>query len=299
MNFYYENSNGRKIDLNAPPFLGVKSNDLFNYRWNYVTQGQAVQKIVKFEKAMVERRFQVLISGDIEHNYLGNLELFLQLTDVDINNLEMGKLWIDDYYLEGYIFASTKPKRYLNTTKTIVELDIVCENGNWQSEEVYHFRVGREVPEEEEEYTGYGIYYPYDYNYDYSAPFGKNTIVNEAYFDTDFELTFFGVNTEPSITIGGNLYHVNLPNELQLEADDILVINSKKKTVTIRRTRLDEHDKPYVQTENVFAYRDKQWNIFEKIKSGGNTVLKDENVAIDLKLFYERSEPKYTEAKWT
>lgn len=300
MNFRYENSNGMVIDLNQPPFLGVVSNDLVSYKWKYITQGQAVQKIVKFEKAMVERKFQVLISDKSEHDYLGKLELFLQRTDIDINNLEMGKLWVDDYYLEGYIFASTKTKRYLGTTKTLIELQIVCENGNWQSEELYHFRIGRTVPEEEEEYTGYGIYYPYDYNYDYSAPFGKNTIINEAYFDTDFELTFYAPNEEPSITIGGNTYHIKLRDAgLGLIGSDYMKINSKKKTVTIYRIRYDENNDPYTVTENVFAYREKQYNIFEKIKSGGNAILKSDEVAVDLKLFYERSEPKWTEAKWT
>lgn len=286
MNFYYENSNGRKIDLNQPPFIGIKSNDLFSYDWDYITQGQSVQKIVKFEKTMVKKNFQVLISGQTERLYAGNLELFLQLTDVDINNLQMGKLWIDDYYLEGYIIASKKKKRYLNTVKTLIDLTIICEKGNWQSEELWRFRQDH-TEDEGEQYTGYGIVYPYDYNYDYSAPFGKNTIVNESYFDTDFEITFYGALEEPEITIGGNLYHIYY----ELGADDYLKINSKTKTATVVRYNGDK--------VNVFNYRDREWNIFEKIKGGGNLVIKPRNAIVDVKLFYERSEPKWTEAKWT
>lgn len=285
MNFYYENSNGRKIDLNKPPFLGVLSNNLFEFEWDYVTQGQAVQKIVKFEKYMKQKTFQVLLSGLDDHDYLGNLELFLQLTDVDINNLQMGKLWVDDYYLEGYIFASSKPKRYLNTTKTLIECSLICENGNWQSEEIYRFRAG--IEDEHEEYTGYGIHYPYEYPYDYAAPFSSNTIVNESYLDTNFEITFYGALEQPQITIGGNLYKIRC----DLGPDDYLKINSKTKTAIVTRQNGEQ--------ENVFAYRDKSYNLFEKIKWGGNLVIKPENAAIDVKLFYERSEPKFTEAKWT
>jgi len=287
MNFYYENSNGRIIDLNQPPFLGVKSNDLFSFKWDYVTQGQAVQKIVKFEKYMKEKRFQVLLSGLDDHDYLSNLELFLQLTDVDINNLQMGKLWMDDYYLEGYIFASSKPKQYLDTNKTLIECSLICEKGNWQSEEVYRFRKNYDDSEEHDDYTGYGITYPYEYKYDYSAPFKNNTIVNESYLDTDFEITFYGAFTNPNITIGGNLYKV----KRTLGADDYLKINSKYKTAIITRHNGTQ--------ENVFAYRDKSWNLFEKIKWGGNTVIKPDSLAVDVLLYYERSEPKFTEAKWT
>ena len=287
MNFYYENSNGRKIDLNEPPFLGVKSNNLWSFKWDYITQGQAVQKIVKFEKAMVERNFQVVISGIDEARYLGNLELFLQLTEADINNVKMGKLWLDDYYLEGYIIASTKPRKYLNTTMTIVELTVVSEKGNWQSEESYHFRIGRNSPDEQEEYTGYGIYYPYEYNYDYAAPFDSSTIVNEAYLDTDFEIRFYGAYNRPEIRIGGNLYKINY----DMDADDYIVINSKYKTAIL--THYDGSQ------ENMFQYRERKWNLFEKIKSGGNLIIKPDDLAVDVTLFYERSEPKWTEAKWT
>lgn len=287
MNFYYENSNGRKIDLNKPPFLGVKSNDLFSYEWDYITQGQSVQKIVKFEKYMKQKKFQVLISGLDDHDYRSHLEQFLQLTDVDINNLRMGKLWVDNYYLEGYIFASTKPKRYVGTNKTLIELTLICEKGNWQSEETYHFRIGHNDSDEHDEYTGYGITYPYEYPYDYSAAFSNNTIVNESYLDTDFELTFYGANSHPHVVIGGETYDVGYA----LGADDYMIINSKRKIVQVVKQN--------GTIVNVFKYRHTDYNIFEKIKSGGNLVIKDNNVAIDLKLFYERSEPKWTEAKWT
>lgn len=287
MNFYYENSNGRKIDLNKPPFLGVLCNNLFEFKWDYITQGQAVQKIVKFEKYMKQKKFQILIDGKSEREYLGNLELFLQLTDVDINNVEMGKLWIDDYYLEGYIFASSKPKRYLHTNKTLIECTIICEKGNWQSEELYKFYPNYDDSDQHQDYTGYGIYYPYDYPYNYSAPFSNNTILNESYMDTDFEITFYGANNAPEITIGGNLYKVGY----SIGVDDYLKINSKTKTVVVTKYN--------GQKINVFRYRDKSHNIFEKIKAGGNIVQKKKSVSIDVKLFYERSEPKYTEAKWT
>lgn len=290
MNFYYENSNGRKIDLNKPPFLGVKSNNLFEFKWDYVTQGQAVQRIVKFEKYMKEKKFQVLLSGLDDHDYLGNLELFLQLTDVDINNLKMGKLWVDDYYLEGYIFASSKPKRYLNTTKTLIECSLICEKGNWQSEELYRFIPGVDDSDQHDDYTGYGITYPYDYKYDYSAPFVSNMIVNESYLDTDFEITIYGPVADKDhnyITIGDNLYQI----KKTLGLNDYMKINSKLKTATIYKNDNTE--------ENVFAYRNKSANLFEKIKGGRNVVLKPDSLAADVLLFYERSEPKFTEAKWT
>lgn len=293
MNFYYENSNGRKIDLNKPPFLGVKCNNLFEFEWDYVTQGQAVQKIVKFEKYMKEKKFQVILSGLDDHDYLGNLELFLQLTDMDINNLQMGKLWIDDYYLEGYIFASSKPKPYLNTTKTLIECSLICEKGNWQSEELYIFRQNYDDSEQHDDYTGYGITYPYDYPYDYSAPFNSKYIVNESYLDTDFEIIMYGPWTRathsqwPNISIGGQLYEV----KRNIGVNEYLRINSKTKVVELVSY--------YGVHENVFAYRNKNHNIFEKIKYGGNLVVKPDELSAEVRLFYERSEPKYTEAKWT
>jgi hypothetical protein len=225
---------------------------------------------------------------------LGNLEQFLQLTDVDINNLQMGKLWVDDYYLEGYIFASDKKRRYLSTNLTAIDLTVVCEKGNWQSEETWKFKIDH-VDEDPEQYTGYGIVYPYDYPYNYSAPFSTNTILHESYMDTDFEITFYGAwvmeqgdpESGPKITIAGNVYNVNY----ELGPDDYMKINSKTKTAVVHRYNGEKI--------NVFMYRNKNYNLFEKIRGGGNPVIKPQNAIVDVKLFYERSEPKYTEAKWT
>lgn len=285
MDFYYVNSNGRKIDFTKPPYLGVMSNNLFEFKWDYITQGQAVQKIVKFEKYMKEKTFQVVISGNTDKEYRENLDKFLQLTDVDINNLQMGRLYVGDYFLDCYIFASGKKKRYVGTLKTMVDTSIICENGNWQSEEKWSFRGG--INSDDPEATGNGILYPYDYNYDYSAPFTTDTIINESYMDTDFEIVFYGNEKEPQISIGGNLYHI----QRVLNIDDYLTINSKKKTAIVTKYN--------GQKINVFNDRDRDCNLFEKIKGGGNLVLfEDEDAAVDVTLFYERSEPFWGDQKW-
>ena len=285
MDFYFVNSNNRKIDFTKAPYIGLMSNDLFDFTWDYITQGQAVQKIVKFEKRMKTKNFSVVVSGGTDREYRENLDKFLQLTDVDINNLRMGKLYVGDYYLECYIYASSKQSKYIATNKTLIECTIVCENGNWQSDEKWRFYAGG--VEGEGETTGNGILYPYDYMYDYSAPFGKNTIINESYLDTDFEMVFYGPSLLPEVTIGGYDYRINY----ELGANDYLVINSKSKTCTVIR-----YDGERI---NVFKYRDRDWNIFEKIKSGGNLVILNNQQALDVTLFYERSEPFWGDQKWT
>ena len=285
MDFYYVNSNGRKIDFKKKPYIGVMSNNLFEFKWDYITQGQAVQKIVKFEKYMKEKTFQVVISGNTDKEYRENLDKFLQLTDVDINNLQMGRLYVGDYFLDCYVFASGKKKQYVGTRMTRVECSIICENGNWQSEEKWRFIRG--INSESNETTGNGILYPYDYMYDYSAPFGTDTIINESYMDTDFEMVFYGANLLPEVTIGGNDYRINYA----LDADDYLVINSKKKIAEVTK---------YNGTKvNVFKYRDRDWDIFEKIKGGGNLVILNNNTSLDVTLYYERSEPFWGDQKWT
>ena len=104
---------------------------------------------------------------------------------------------------------------------------------------------------------------------------------------TDFELTFYGPIVLPEVTIGGNVYRVNH----EVEAGEYLKINSKTKTVTLYK--IDG------TTENLFAYRDRDNYIFEKIHAGGNIVLWNNEELWDIRLFYERSEPKWSEIKWT
>lgn len=287
----YVNSNGREIDLTQPPFIGEASNGLLGFKWNPITQGQAVLKIVKFEKTMIEKKFKVVISGDDDADYYDNLEKFLQLTDVDINNLKMGRLYMGEYFLEGYIVASGKPRRYLATNKTVIECSFVCEKGNWQKEGKFYFHRDaiEQSAEGNDDYTANGIDYDYDYDYDYCAPFGKGTIINESYFDTDFEITFYGAMQNPKVIIGGNTYEfINTP----ISADEYIKINSKTKTAILYRKSGEQ--------VNIFKFRNRDFGLYEKIKGGGNVVIIDDNHAnIDITLFYERSEPKWGNNLWT
>lgn len=284
---YYVNSEGREIDLTKPPYIGEKSNDLLSYRWAYQTMGQAVQRIVKFEKVMVEKKFHVIVSGADEVEYYDNLEKFLQLTDIDINNNKMGKLYIGKYYLEGYIFANSKPKRYLGTNKTLIECEFVCERGNWQREETYNFHDAGGF-DGEQQYTGNGILYPYNYPYDYSAPFGKNSILTEAYLDTDIEIIFYGATSTPKVTIGGNIYEfIDCP----LGQNEYIVLNTQKKSAILYKVN--------GETENIFKKRNKEHYIYQKLKGGNNVVLLDNNMKVDITLFIERSEPKWGDKVWT
>jgi hypothetical protein len=284
MDFYYKNSQGVIINFNEEPFLGLKNNNLFDYSWTYITQGQAVQKIVKFEKVMVEKSFPVVISGDTNEKYLANLDHFLQLIDVDIDRLQMGELHVGKYYLECYIFASGKNGHYLDTNKSKLTLSIVCERGNWQSSELFDYSHGGE---HEQDITVSGIDYPYDYMYDFNEGFDKNMIVNESYMGTDFELTFFGPTLLPEVIIGGNVYRINK----ELYKDEKIVVNSKTKTVTLYKAD--------GSAENAFAYRDRDNYIFQKIQAGGNMVHWEHDLVWTIMLYYERSEPKWSDIVWT
>ena len=284
--FYYINSERQKIDFTKAPFIGEKSNDLLSYKWDYITQGQAVQKIVKFEKRMKEKKFHVLITADDERRYYGALEQFLQAVDVDINNLKMGRLYIGDYYLECYIFANSKPKRYLNTTKTLLECTAICERGNWQREFTFHFNTSG-THEENTQYAANGIIYPYDYMYDFSPTYGKNEIRSESYMDSDFEMVFRGAMDNPKIVIGGNTYEfIDCP----IASDEKIIVNSKTKTALLYRNN--------GEIENVFPKRNREFNIYQKIKGDRNIVLLDDRYTVDVTLFYERSEPKWSSENW-
>lgn len=288
--FYYLNSENTMVDLTKPPFIGDISNDLVGFKWTPITQGQAVQKVVKFEKVMNEKKFKVLVSGDSYADYKANLDRFLQYTDKDINNLKMGRLYVGEYYLECYIVASGKPKRYLGTNKTLIQLSVLCENGNWRKEaHVLKSDVGFEPGEGyNDNYTANGITYPYDYDYDYAAPFSRGEIFNESYMDADFEIRLIGATQSPTVTIGDNVYGFI---DLTLSDGEYITVNSKNKTAILHKINGDE--------ENVFRFRNREYRLYDKIKGGWNdVVIEDENCKVDIKLFYERSEPKWSDTLW-
>ena len=101
---------------------------------------------------------------------------------------------------------------------------------------------------------------------------------NTSIAESNFEITAYGPCDDPEITIGGNRYILYI----SLLDNEYAKINSKTRKIT-KTSR-------YGETENIFHYRDRDNNIFEKIPDGENAVSWSLEKGFDLKIYDERGE---------
>ena len=277
MDIYYENSKKEKVYLNKAPFRMLAVNTLFDYEWKHTTKGLSRPQVVKFTKTMIEKQFDIVVSGADATEYKENIRTLLECFDTDISSITKGKLYIGSSYISCYIIKSNKAARYVNTRKSTISFTLIAENGNWIKEETYSFaRITNEIFESD------GLDYPYDYPYDYANILVNQKLVNNNYASSDFEMTIYGSCENPVISIGTHTYSV----EASLITGEFIKINSATKKVYKVKNNGD--------AINLFDKKGKDFYIFEKIPKGILNVAWDGGFGFDIKLLSERSEPEWT-----
>lgn len=300
----YISSQGREIDLSSFK-TRLKDAVFHTYSWSYEGAEQKYGiKINEFQKDPLEYELEIWIRGANAEKK----EILNELTDqaeYDVVNKTTGKLIFGDYYLTCYILsASTGPGDYA-TVKTV---QILAPYPFWIRETAYTFLAeaadpitilpGEEEPEQvitmEEEAMfpefsydfavrqGSRTYPIFDYPYDYKRVKGIRQINNDSYLPCHFKMTIYGPVTNPELVIANHIYRV----DTTVFTSERLEIDSRNNTV-IKIGRLGEET-------DMYNSRYKLQSVFEKIPPGQHTVTWPGGYGIDITLYDERSEPRWS-----
>lgn len=129
-----KNSKNEELNLLERPYQMLTETTLLDSAWSAVKVGVSSEKIVGFEKGSVAHSFSVMVSGENEAEMLSNLEALAQFIDYDVVMNRKGRLYVGDFYLEGFVSSSRKEKVFgRNITK--VDLTLVSEDGFWKKEQ--------------------------------------------------------------------------------------------------------------------------------------------------------------------
>lgn len=276
MEIFYVNNRNEKVYLDREPYKMLSVTSLFDYEWEYTTQGSANPRITKFSQSMKEKDFDIRIFGNGIADFKEKANRLLSVFEKDIFDLSPGKLYVGEWYLRCYISKSTKPKRYYNAKTSLVEVVVIAENGMWTKDATTSFgKITNEV------YNRAGLDYAYDYSFDYSNSLTSQLLVNENYAPADFELTIFGGCENPAISIGFHTYAVND----SLTLGEYIKVNS--------RTRKIYKVKNNGEKVNIYDRQGREFWIFEKIPSGNLIVAWSGGFGFEITLLEERSEPRW------
>lgn len=249
----------------------INQNDFRNYEWTYNSQ---FNKITSFEKKIKAKKLHTIIVSDEAHKIANRL---LEIIEKDVLANTPGKMCIGDYYLKGYFYASAKTSY---THERVVEMDLsfVSDESYWVKEYPFLFRINDEGTGGED----YGLGYDYDYPYGFSSPISSQNMVNTSFTPANILINIYGAAINPKVTIGSNVYQIFTT----LADNEILTIDTREKTA-IRTNQSGEKT-------SVFAFRNLEHYLFEKVKPGTLKVVGEPEFNFDLTLLEERSEPIWT-----
>lgn len=276
MNIYYENNAGKKIEMNGFPIAIQDPESLFAYEWSYEMRSSST-KITSFSKKVATKDVTLSIYADTKEQFGEIMTDLCSVAETDVLAVTPGKLFVNGYYLECYIYASSYTEFEEDFYTTDKKIQIVSAHPFWIKEELIAFaRITNEIFESE------GLDYPLGYKYDYSNSLVNQKLINGHYTASDFEMTIYGSCENPAISIGTHTYSV----EASLITGEFIKINSITKKVYKVKNNGD--------VVNLFHYRGRDFYIFEKIPSGILNVAWGGGFGFDIKLLSERSEPEWT-----
>jgi hypothetical protein len=266
----YVNHLGETIEFGKKGIF-ANSNDLRNYEYTYDSSRNRAEN---FRTGVVSKTIPVVISAESKKRCIDIKNRLYEVCEKDIIAEQKGKLYIGDYYLECYVFSSAK-SNYLDTNTTMnLSLKIVADKGSWRKLETIKFLHDNATD------TGKG--YDYDYEYDYSRGLdNRHRIDVDDIKSCDFRLRIIGPVIDPCIYIDNHRYSVNCT----VTSGELLVIDTVSDTITLVSANGYEH--------NMYRYRDRVYDVFQKIEPGYHTVSWNSKMDFELTLIHERGEPKW------
>ena len=271
--FTYTNHLGEVINFGEAPYFASHT-DLRDYKWSYD------KELTRFNRDTVTKTLEVILVGSEEEADKAKNALY-EIIEKDVLAMKKGTFKVGDYEMSAFVYGSKKTNYLTSKRLMIVELAVVTDTPQWKTQKDFKFTANTEL-----EVIEYGRNYTEkrEFPYGYSHSQLNARVDNDSFFECGFRMVIYGPVTNPTITIGDNIYRV----DVTVSTGEYLEIISDgtTKTITLHRTGNVKED--------CFAKRYKKQSVFAKIKTGVNQVDWDNTFAFDLTLLVERSEPKWT-----
>lgn len=262
---YYLNTNNKRVDfIDDFPLENIDS--LFASLYNNVVNKDIISR---FEQGV----FNYTIKGELSTKKMNDIaDIFYY----DIKKNVRGRFYIGEYYMLCNVVGFSPESVNLTRSELNNTLTITTDRPRWIRETFLKFFKSEIVDDTEKECD-----YPYDYLYDYYANLKSGQVVNENIDECDFKLEIFGPCVNPTITIGGHPYNVNA----EILSNERLIIDTADKK--IYKVKISgEHI-------NQFYLRNREYDVFEKIKQGYLDLYWDGSFGFDITLYEERGDPKW------
>lgn len=271
----YIASSGNVYDLTTKDILHRTAN---YYDWSWKADGtkrQYGQRVSRFSRDPATYEADLIFHGN-PAELRRTIQALHNDFENDMRRMTPGRLVWGDYYIDAYINGSAVENvSYWSWISN--KIQILAPYPFWIKEEKVMLTNASET-------TGGYLDYPYDYNYDYTAPvIGKKVVPSDSPFASEFSMIIYGLAVNPRIVINGYPYilYATIPSGAYV------IVDSKQRTIMLYKRN--------GQKMNIFDFRNKSDSIFEKIPAGNLDIVWDATFGVDLTIFREKSEPEFEE----
>ena len=310
IDIYYLNTQGQRIDFDNRIYC-IAEMKVYSHSLNYESENERIIQYVT--KIIREMPLTMNISDYKGVPWQQSYDTFIDVTMYDVLRNERGYLYVGDYYLRCNIIGMNNEDQFREWCDfQTSEITIISDNPVWIREKTIQFKPENR-PEEPEvsgpiitggEYGGSLVgnqevlrdfmsdfkrpdnrkaSYPlFDLPFDFMKIYGRRIVENDSATASDFVMTFHGFVDHPSIMIGDHVYAVNA----MIYEGERIVIDSAAGTV-IKVGRLGE-------ITNLYNSRNKAQSVFEKIPPGIMTLSWPGTFGVDITLFDERVQPRWS-----
>lgn len=250
---YYENHKGKMLSLSGEGII-ADIQELFNWK---LKEQSTNNRIVSFSRKITSRDISVAV-----YNTPRAMQLRDELYDVaavDTVAGKCGKLWFNDWYLNCYISESSIKYCWTSNGMATFKLAVIAENPVWRKDTF------KSITERHDQTTD-GLDYPCDFAFDYGLSASEISMNNNNAYPSDVFIRIYGATDLPSVTIGGNVYSV----DVDIKNGERLEIDTEAKTVVLvdiagnKKSVLDKIKGEYRNGSGSY--------IFEQLKSGENKI---------------------------
>lgn len=276
MEAYYINSDRtKKINLNGDG-REISDMDVFKHELQYTNEND---KIKKFKRGIQSFEIEVNVTDLRNKSWKEIYDDMMQVFDNDALYASKGKLYINNCFINCFIYALQAQETFEDWGFQIVILRIVTDDSAWITEQSFTF-----LPASlsEPSIDSDNLDFPFDFPFDFaSSGNGTEHRIVDHYASSHFRMTVHGPCVNPRISISG------YPRQVfaTLEANEYMIIDSKDNTIT-----------KYLMngtTENLYNSRQFEPRIFEKIPGGNLAFDWPRTFGFDITLYLERSEPRW------
>ena len=253
----------------------MNANGLRDYSWSYETINN---RISRFYRPISSQTIPLVVHCDSDDSAIWVKNRLHDLAEADIQAKIPGKIYVGDYYTNGYVTGSEKSNYLISNRLCNIKLKFTSDDPSWYREQKHVF-----LPDSGSGMSiGDGVDHPFDYPYDYGISMNGRMITCDTAGDNAFKLLIYGEATNPVVIINGHTYAVNGT----VGKGETLLIDSLNRTITLTTATGGK--------VNWFDKRSRDEYIFEPISAGQNAVSWLGTFGFDLTVIEKRSEPRWT-----